>query len=82
MTDEVRDPAGYTPMQRIKNARNMLLNASDWTQGSDSPLSDSEKTKWANYRQELRDLPANSTPSFQDDGVSLTGVTWPTKPTE
>ena len=75
MTDEVRDPAGYTAMQRVKTARNMLLSNSDWTQGSDSPLSDSEKTKWATYRQELRDLPEG-----KDTVEKCENATWPTKP--
>ena len=35
-----------------------MLTQSDWTQGSDSPLSSSKKTEWATYRQGLRDVPA------------------------
>lgn len=40
-----------------RNERNNLLKESDWTQGNDSPLSNSKKTEWANYRTALRDLP-------------------------
>ena len=47
---------------------------SDWTQGSDVPSK--IKTPWATYRQELRDLPANQTPSDR----SLSNITWPTEP--
>lgn len=36
--------------------RNKLLSESDWTQMNDSPLSNEDKTAWATYRQELRDL--------------------------
>tara|TARA_Y100001937_G_scaffold128400_1_gene204433 strand:- start:5460 stop:5933 length:474 start_codon:yes stop_codon:yes gene_type:complete len=36
--------------------RNDLLQASDWTQMPDSPLSNSKKTEWATYRQKLRDF--------------------------
>ena len=35
--------------------RNGILSNTDWTQMPDVP--DSIRTKWASYRQELRDLP-------------------------
>lgn len=61
--------------QDIRNRRNTLLKESDWTQMSDSPLSDSKKTEWATYRQSLRDLPtSNSSASSYDD------VTFPSEP--
>ena len=40
----------------IREKRNLKLIESDWTQMSDSPLTDSKKTEWATYRQNLRDL--------------------------
>jgi len=43
-----------------RNTRNSLLLDTDWTQMTDSPLTSEKKTEWANYRQALRDLPANS----------------------
>jgi len=42
--------------QRIKRGR--LLKESDWTQLPDVPLTN--KTEWATYRQELRDIPEQS----------------------
>jgi len=54
--------------QRTKRD-NLLLN-SDWTQGADVPTS--IKSKWTDYRQKLRDVPAQS--GFPDT------VTWPTEP--
>lgn len=36
--------------------RELCLQNSDWTQSNDSPLSETEKAKWAIYRQELRDI--------------------------
>ena len=39
--------------------RTILLQDSDWTQTSDSPLSDSKKAEWVAYRQALRDLTDN-----------------------
>ena len=41
--------------------------------------SEEVKQAWLTYRQELRDLPSNSTPSFDENG-QLTGVTWPIPP--
>ena len=63
----------------LRSERNILLRNSDWTQMPDSPLSDSKKTEWQTYRQALRDLPANSTPSLTEL-ENITGVNWPTKP--
>jgi len=42
--------------QVVRDHRNKLLADSDWTQMNDSPLSNEDKTVWATYRQELRDM--------------------------
>jgi hypothetical protein len=56
-----------------KQKRNALLTASDWTQGDDSPLSDSKKAEWQTYRQALRD--------FDHSAIAENhGIVWPTKP--
>lgn len=47
-------------MSALRSKRNALLNKSDWSQFPDCPLSSSDKTAWATYRQELRDLPSNT----------------------
>lgn len=39
-----------------KNKRNSLLVSSDWTQLPDVDLTQIEKTRWAAYRQALRDM--------------------------
>lgn len=52
--------------------RNELLEKSDWTQVSDSPLSDTDKAAWATYRQSLRDI--SSQEGFPNS------ITWPTSP--
>ena len=59
-------------VEALRFMRNMLLRDSDWTQFNDSPLSDSKKTEWKTYRQNLRDLPAT-----EEDPEN---PTWPTKP--
>jgi len=40
----------------LRQRRNTLLSSSDWTVLSDSPLSETEKTAWLEYRQDLRDI--------------------------
>jgi len=60
----------------MRDRRNKLLTASDWTQGADSPLSDAKKAEWQTYRTALRDLPNSYT-----DGISAkSDVVWPVKP--
>ena len=63
----------------LRRLRNIFLLESDWTQFSDSPLTDEQKNLWSIYRQELRDLPENSNPSFDTNGT-LIGYTLPSKP--
>lgn len=55
--------------KEVRKERNKLLQESDWTQTSDSPV---DKQAWAIYRQALRDV--TTQPSFPTD------VVWPTKP--
>jgi hypothetical protein len=56
----------------VRKERNELLAESDWTQFNDSPLSDSDKTLWSTYRQELRDISSQENFPFE--------ITWPEKP--
>lgn len=44
----------------LRNKRNLLLTQCDYTQLADSPFSAEKKQEWAEYRQELRDLPDNT----------------------
>jgi len=55
----------------MREQRNDLLAASDWTQANDSPLANDKKIEWASYRTLLRDLPSSS--DWPD-------VTFPTEP--
>ena len=59
----------------MRQRRNNLLKDCDWTQGADSPLSDTKKAEWTTYRQALRDIPANNT-----SATTKNDITWPTKP--
>lgn len=58
--------------KNVRNKRNQLLSESDWTQLDDTPLTNDKKLAWATYRQELRDVPAQSGFPWN--------VIWPTKP--
>lgn len=53
----------------IRNERNSRLTGCDWTQLADAPIN---SVAWANYRQALRDIPAQ--PGFP------WSVDWPAKP--
>ena len=58
------------PMKMLRLERNRLLLESDWMAGQDRTMTQAEK----DYRQALRDVPA------QDGVTGLDDVTWPTKP--
>jgi hypothetical protein len=55
MTAEEIQSAKDGAMANIRAQRNELLKTCDWTQIADSTA---DKTAWATYRQQLRDLPA------------------------
>ena len=57
--------------REIREKRNRLLFECDWTQLSDSPLSEEKKGVWAIYRQELRDITNYPSPD---------SVSWPSEP--
>lgn len=54
------DDVAEMDMAALRVERNNRLDACDWTQLSDSPLTANKKGQWATYRQELRDLPENT----------------------
>lgn len=64
-------------MSAIRNYRDSLLKDSDWTQSTDSILSEASKELWSIYRQQLRDFTntINFTTSFK-----LTDSDFPVKP--
>lgn len=53
----------------IRYHRNTILSECDWTQVADAPV---DKTTWAKYRQELRDITSQPTFPYL--------VSWPSKP--
>tara|TARA_R100000353_G_scaffold161600_1_gene121567 strand:+ start:420 stop:866 length:447 start_codon:yes stop_codon:yes gene_type:complete len=56
-------------LRDLRGLRNDKLAATDWMANSDVTMTDA----WKTYRQELRDLPANTT--------DPTNPKWPTEPT-
>lgn len=61
-------------MQAMRRRRDALLRDSDRTQIPDYPISDADRAAWATYRQQLRDLP--------EDTTDPATVVWPTPPAE
>ena len=57
--------------REIRERRNRLLFECDWTQLSDSPLSEEKRLEWKTYRQELRDITNYTSPDE---------VIWPNEP--
>ena len=62
-------------LDEVRVRRHNSLAATDWTQMSDSPFTESQKEAWANYRQELRDLPTT-----YSEAASLEDVVFPKAP--
>jgi len=59
----------------LRSKRNALLACCDWTVLSDSPLSETEKTAWLEYRQDLRDITEGL-----DTEAKVKAVVFPDKP--
>ena len=69
---ELQKPTSDELATQARTERDALLTACDWTQMSDSPLSDEAKAAWAEYRQALRDLPKQA--GFPEN------IEWPEEP--
>tara|TARA_Y100000114_G_scaffold155353_1_gene179298 strand:- start:1823 stop:2176 length:354 start_codon:yes stop_codon:yes gene_type:complete len=66
------------PMRLLREERNQKLMNTDWRMLSDYPRSN--QTEWQIYRQALRDI-TTQTPTLDENG-QLTGITWPTPPSD
>jgi len=73
---KVAELTAAKPMQILRQERTQLLAQSDWMANSDVTMTE----EWRVYRQALRDI-TTQTPSLDADG-NLTGITWPTPPTD
>jgi hypothetical protein len=68
MHEGVYDPIVPPPtplISIIRDKRDKLLTATDWTQVTDSPLTDENKEEWREYRQKLRDITKDEDLSLQ-----------------
>ena len=61
-----------TAADNVRQTRDTKLSESDWTQLTDTQLSESVAAEWTTYRQALRDLP--NTDGFPHE------VAWPDQP--
>ena len=69
------------PFRLLRIERNKLIAETDWTQLKDIDLDIIRERNWKNYRQALRDLPANSNPKLDSYGnLDMSSITWPDKP--
>ena len=64
------------PFHYLRKQRNRLLVETDWWVLPDRTVTQAQ----LDYRQALRDI-TTQTPSLDSDG-NLTGITWPTPPTD
>ena len=79
--DFVDNDISAEPFRLLRIERNKLIAETDWTQLKDIDLDIIRERNWKNYRQALRDLPANSNPKLSEDGtLDKSSVTWPDKP--
>ena len=61
-----------TEWDAVRDKRNTLLTATDYTQFSDTPITIESKAAFATYRQALRDITTQTDP---------TNIVWPVRPT-
>lgn len=67
------------PMDELRMVRNVKLTETDWTQNPDVPSH--TRDKWLAYRQELRDLPTNASPTLNEAGyLNESSFVWPYPP--
>ena len=65
-----------TAMDLLRAERTRLLSSTDWWGSPDLTMTQEQK----DYSKDLRDLPSTASPELGSDGLSITNVTWPTKP--
>jgi hypothetical protein len=72
LTDDEIQVAKDYEMAQMRYRRNQFLKDCDWTQLDDTPMSNTQKADWAEYRQALRDVP--------DQAGFPWEVEWPVQP--
>jgi hypothetical protein len=72
MDDEAKAAKDEEQAKNVRTQRTEKLRDCDWTQLDDTPMSNTQKAGWAEYRQALRDVPNQA--GFPFD------IEWPTQP--
>ena len=91
INDYLVDPNSVSTMEKgaldaigpwlLRKKRDQLLVETDIKVLSDSPMSESKRNEWKEYRQALRDLPASSNPRINNqEELDESSVSWPTQP--
>jgi hypothetical protein len=75
--NKIAELTAAEPMRLLRVERDRRIALTDWRFRSDL----TPPQAWIDYCQALRDLPANSTPTLDENG-NLTGITWPQPPTD
>ena len=78
-TDKLAELQAAEPIRLLRIERNKLLQETDWIATIDYPGTVEVQEQWLDYRQALRDLPANSDPQLDENG-NLININWPTQP--
>jgi hypothetical protein len=77
LLDWVNAKNAAEPMRLLRSERDKLLTTTDWWALPDRTMTAAQIA----YRQALRDLPSNSTPTSLPNGnLDMTSVDWPIKP--
>ena len=90
INDYLVDPNSVSTMEKgaldaigpwlLRKKRDQLLVETDIKVLSDSPMSESKRNEWKEYRQALRDLPASSNPRINNqEELDESSVSWPTQ---
>ena len=81
INEKIKELKSAEPYKLLREKRNKLIAETDWTQLKDIDLDIIRERNWKNYRQALRDLPANSKPRLDGGGnLDMSSVSWPDKP--
>ena len=81
INNKIADMDAAEPGRQLREHRDRLLAECDWVAVKAQETGSEVPTNWKEYRQDLRDLPANSTPKLDSSYyLDPTSVTWPTKP--
>jgi len=72
MDDETKAAKDEEQSKNVRTQRTEKLRDCDWTQLDDTPMSNTQKADWAEYRQALRDVP--------DQAGFPWEIEWPVQP--